>query len=550
MEKTPLAENEAIPRGIQLLHDNFYNKGTAFTLKERKVLGLEGLLPPAVFTIEEQVMRILENFRKKPSDIEKYIFLTALMDRNLTLFYRTLIDNIEEMLPIIYTPTVGQACMEFSHIFRRPNGLFLTAEQKGRFSELMGQWHEKDIKVIVVTDGERILGLGDLGAAGMGIPIGKLTLYTVCAGIHHRHCLPVLIDVGTHNVNQLNDPLYIGLRQDRIRGDLYDEILDEFTTSARENFPGVLIQFEDFGNRNAFRVLTRYRRRFCCFNDDIQGTACVTLAGLYNAMRVTKASFKNQRILFLGAGEAGIGIGEMIVAAMLEEGLPLQEAREKCWFVDSKGLIVKDRDYLTDQKKPFAHGHPHLPDLLSSIQTLRPTVLIGVSGLGGAFNRKVLKTMAEINRKPIIFALSNPTSKSECTAAEAYTWTEGRAVFASGSPFPASVLDGKALIPSQANNAYVFPGVGLGVIESGASQVTDAMFLAAAQALATQVSAKDIADGLLYPSFQKIRHISTVIAAAVAQMAADQGLANKNIPGDYFNHMQTCMYDPRYVPYV
>ncbi len=519
-------------------------------MAERKALGLEGLLPPAVFSMEEQAHRILENFRKKPTDIEKYIFLIALMDRNLTLFYRVLLDHIEEMLPIIYTPTVGQACLEYSHIFRRPNGLFLTAEQKGRFSQLLGEWHEKEVRVIVVTDGERILGLGDLGAAGMGIPIGKLNLYTVCAGIHHRHCLPVVIDVGTHNVEQLNDPLYIGLRQDRIHGQRYDDILEEFMIAAQEHYPGVLIQFEDFGNQNAFRLLNKYRDRFCCFNDDIQGTACVTLAGIFNAIRIAGGGFKDQKILFLGAGEAGIGIGELIVSAMIQGGMEEIEARSKCWFVDSKGLVVKGRDHLAEHKLPFAHEHRHLANFYSSIQALQPTIIIGVSGLGGAFDKKVLQKMAEINRRPIIFALSNPTSKSECTAAEAYTWTEGRAVFASGSPFPSVTIEGKTCDPSQGNNAYVFPGIGLGIVESGASRVTDKMFLAAARTLAAQVSDDDLCKERLFPPFREIRRISARIAAAVAELATEAGVAKKNLQGDLETHMENSMYKPRYVPYV
>ena len=550
MTKGNLPDLGKFPTGIQLLHDNLLNKGTAFTAAERKALGLEGLLPAAVFTIEEQVRRIFENFRKKPTDIEKYIFLIALMDRNLTLFYRVLLDNIEEMLPIIYTPTVGQACLEYSHIFRRPNGLFLTAVKKGRFSDLIGQWHEKDVKVIVVTDGERILGLGDLGAAGMGIPIGKLNLYTVCAGIHPSHCLPVLIDVGTHNVGQLNDPLYLGLRRDRIRGELYDEILEEFMTAANEHFPGVLVQFEDFGNQNAFRLLNKYRDRYCCFNDDIQGTACVTLAGLYNATRAIGGRFSDQKVLFLGAGEAGIGIGELIVSAMIQEGLGEMEARQKCWFVDSKGLVVKNRDRLAEHKLPFAHDHPYIPDFFTSLEAIRPTAIIGVSGLGGAFNKKVLKKMAKINDRPVIFALSNPTSKSECTAEEAYTWTEGRAIFASGSPFPPVTINGVTREPSQGNNAYVFPGIGLGVIESCSRKVTDGMFLNAARTLAFQVSDFDIARDRLYPSFQEIRRISAEIAVAVAETAYNENLGEKILDGDLRKHMEDSMYEPSYVPYV
>ncbi|HZE20652.1 MAG TPA: NAD-dependent malic enzyme, partial [Desulfobaccales bacterium] len=459
------------PTGVDLLRDPALNKGTGFTKEEREILGLQGLLPPAPQTMEVQVMRVLENLRKKPNDIEKYIFMIGLQDRNKTLFYRMVIDYIEEMMPIIYTPTVGEACLEYGHIFRRPRGIFISAKDRGRMPELLRNWPYKDIRIIVATDGERILGLGDLGADGMGIPVGKLALYTACAGIHHAYSLPVTLDVGTENEDLLNDPLYIGLKQRRLRGTAYDDFIEEFIVAVEEVFPRTLVQFEDFGNINAFRLLERYRERICCFNDDIQGTAAVTLAGLYSALRIKGGQLREQTFLFVGAGEAGLGTAELIVAAMVAEGLSLEEARQRCWFVDSKGLLVKSRSDLTGRKLRFAHDYEALNDLAATVEALKPTGLIGVSGKHGLFTRQVLEAMGRVNERPMIFSLSNPTSKSECTAEEAYMATEGRAIFASGSPFDPVTVGNKTLVPAQGNNVYIFPGMGLGVIASGARQV-------------------------------------------------------------------------------
>jgi malate dehydrogenase (oxaloacetate-decarboxylating)(NADP+) len=438
-----------LPTGIALLRDPTLNKGSAFTLEERESLGLTGLLPPRVHTIDEQVQRILENLRKQSTDIERYVYLIALQDRNKTLFYRVLLDNIEELMPIVYTPTVGQACLQFGHIFRRPRGVYITARDKGRVAELLGNWPYNDVRIIVVTDGERILGLGDLGADGMGIPVGKLALYSVCAGIHPSLSLPVTLDMGTDNAQLLEDPLYIGLQHPRIRGEMYDEMVEEFILAVQQVFPGALIQFEDFANRNAFRLLQQYRDQVCCFNDDIQGTAAVTVAGIFSALRITGGSLREQRFLFLGAGEAGLGTGELLVSALVDEGLTAEEARRCCWYFDSKGLIVKSRSDLSSHKLLYAHDHPPVTDFLAAVEALRPQGIIGVSGQAQLFTPEILESMGRINERPIVFSLSNPTSKAECTAEEAYTRTEGRALFASGSPFDPVVLHGRTLYPSQ-----------------------------------------------------------------------------------------------------
>ncbi|MGD8243311.1 MAG: NAD-dependent malic enzyme [Desulfobacterales bacterium] len=539
-----------MPTGASLLHDNRYNKGTAFTREERKKFQIEGLLPPRVFTIEDQVARAITLFRNKPTDIEKNVFLMSLLDRNLTLYNRILVEFLEEMMPIVYTPTVGEACQQYSHNFRKPQGLFINAEQKGRLVELLAQWTVKDVRVIVVTDGERILGLGDLGAQGMGIPVGKLSLYAACAGIPLPNCLPITIDVGTNNADFLNDPLYIGLKQPRIRGEEYDALLEEFITAVETVFPEALLQFEDFANINAFRLLEKYRDRLCSFNDDIQGTACVCLAGLQAAARMKNESITDQTILFLGAGSAGTGIGELVVSAMTAEGLAEEEAYRRCWFVDSKGLIVKSRENLADHKRPFASEHPYQPDFLSALHSLKPTAIVGVSGQPSTFNKKVLAAMAQYNERPVIFALSNPTSKSECTAQEAYTWTEGRGIFASGSPFEPVKLGEKTFVPGQGNNAYVFPGVGLGVIAVRARRVPDEMFLVAANALADQTLDEDFTVGRLYPSWSQIRKISLKIAVAVAEIAYRDGLAREPRPDDLEAFIQSQMFTPEYENYV
>jgi malate dehydrogenase (oxaloacetate-decarboxylating)(NADP+) len=538
------------PTGDALLKDPAVNKGTAFTEKEREALGLRGLLPPHVHTQAEQVARVLWNLRRKPSDLEKYIFMTSLQDRNTTLFYRVIIDNIKELMPIIYTPTVGQACQEYGHIFRRPRGIFISARDKGRVADVLRNWPLKDIRIIVVTDGERILGLGDLGADGMGIPVGKLSLYTACAGIDPSFSLPVMIDVGTENEELLNDPLYIGLKQRRLRGEPYDELIEEFILAVEEVFPRALIQFEDFGNANAFRLLEKYRNVVCTFNDDIQGTASVTLAGLLSALRITGGKLSDQRLLFLGAGEAGIGSANLATYAMTEEGLSIEEARKCCWFFDSKGLVVKSRTGLAEHKVPYAQDFEFITDFVSAIRRLRPTAIIGFSGKPGLFDRQVMEAMCAINERPIIFSLSNPTSKAECTPEGAYSCTDGRAIFACGSPFDPVTIHGKTLYPAQGNNVYVFPGVGLGVIVSGARHVSDEMFFVAAKTLAQKVSRGDLDKGRVYPPLTKIREVSVCIAEAVARVAYERELATKEIPADLQQYIKDLMYDPHYHSYV
>jgi len=543
-------KTELLASGYDLLHNPTLNKGIAFTEQERDALGLRGLLPPRISSQEEQVCRALENLRMKPTDLERYIFMIALQDRDETLFYRTVLDHLEELMPIIYTPTVGRACQEYGHIFRRPRGVFISIRDAGRISRVLRNWPYKDIRVIVVTDGERILGLGDLGADGMGIPIGKLSLYTACAGVNPSLCLPVTLDAGTNNEKCLNDPLYIGLQQRRIRGAAYDIFVDEFVSAVQALFPHALIQFEDFANHNAFRLLKKYQDRACVFNDDIQGTASVVLAGIHSASRTTKQRLRDQKFLFFGAGEAGTGIGNLIVLALKEEGLVEAEARSRCWFIDSKGLVVKRRTDLAEHKGRFAHDHEFMADPVSAIDRLRPTAIIGCSGQRGLFSAEILKRMAQINERPMIFALSNPTSKAECTAEEAYHLTDGRAIFASGSPFDSVVIDGKRLIPGQGNNAYIFPGVGLGIVVSESRLVTDEMFLAAARALADEVTDADLDEGRIYPALKRIREVSLAIAVATAEVAYKRGLSRARKPVDLRSHIKAQMFEPSYRSYV
>lgn len=536
--------------GTALLNNPYLNKGIAFTKEERTFFGLQGLLPPAVLTLEQQIVRLMENVRAQSSDIDRYITMMSLYDRNVTMFYKALIDHIEELMPIVYTPTVGKACQIYTQIYQRPRGIFISAEDRGKISRILQNWPYQDLRIIVVTDGERILGLGDLGANGMGIPVGKLALYTACAGIEPTSGLAVTIDTGTENKGLLEDPLYIGLRQGRLKGKPYDELVEEFITAVQEVFPDTLIQFEDFAAHNAIRFLKHYRDKVLMFNDDIQGTAAVALAGILSALRLTGGRLKDQRILFLGAGEAGTGIADLAVYAMMNEGISREEGSRRCWFMDSRGLVVKSRNDLAEHKVPYAHDHEPVKDLLGAVERLKPTVLVGVSGQPGAFTKQVVQAMARINDRPVIFALSNPTSKAECTAEEAYGWSGYRAIFASGSPFGAVEGKGRTFVPGQGNNVYIFPGVGLGAIVSKARHVTDEMFLTAAKTLAGRVSEEDLHLGRLYPSLTKVREVSIAIAESVADVAYKSGLARGERPDDLCGLIKSRMYDPVYKSYI
>ncbi len=538
------------PRGVALLREPTLNKGTAFTLAERDALGLRGLLPAHVLTQEDQVARVLENFHRLQTPLAKYIMLESLHDRNEALFFRVLTDYPDEMMPIVYTPTVGLACQEFGHIFRRPRGMYLSLDDRGHVGQILRNWPQHEVAMIVVTDGERILGLGDLGASGMGIPIGKLALYTACAGIDPGKCLPVVLDVGTNNPRFLSDPLYLGLARPRATGEEYDALVDEFLDATQEVFPGVVVQFEDFANHNAFRLLAKWRDEICCFNDDIQGTAAVTVAGIFSALRVTGRPMREQTFMCLGAGEAATGISDLLVQAMVDDGMAEAQARGRCWLVDSKGLVVAGRGDLAHHKKPYAHAHAPVPDFLSAVKALEPTAIIGVSATPNTFTEDVVRAMAAHNERPIVFALSNPTSRSECTAQQAYEWSDGRALFASGSPFPAASVRGRHFVPRQGNNSYIFPGVGLGLLASQATRATDAMFMAAARTLATTVGESDLAQGSLYPPLSAVRHVSAQIAAAVAEVAFAGGLARIERPRDLLAYVEGLMYDPRYPVYA
>src|SRR6202790_376151 len=498
--------------GYDLLRNSRLNKGTAFTDEERHAGHIDGLLPPASITIELPVARLHAELANLDNDLQKYLLLSDLQARNETLFYAVLMSDPASFMPIVYTPTVGEACQKFDHIFREARGMYLPISARGRLREILNNWSQMDVRFIVVTDGERILGLGDLGVGGMGIPIGKLALYTACAGVPPQYCLPVTLDVGTNNQNLLDDPLYLGLRQNRVRGENYNAFIDEFVDAVQVLYPKCCIQWEDFANINAVPILERYRDRICTYNDDIQGTAAVALAGVFGALRISGQKLTEQRFLFLGGGSAATGIAELISEAMTLEGSTIAAARSRNALFDVKGLMVRSRTDLAEFQKPFAQDHAPISVFADAVKALRPTGIVGVSTVPKLFNQQVIEAMTEINERPIIFPYSNPTSRSECTAEEAYRWSQGRAIFASGSPFPPVEVAGKTFVPGQGNNVYIFPAMGMAIFATEAKRVTEEMFIVAARAVAEQVTEENISTGLIYPPQDRIFAASLHVA--------------------------------------
>jgi malic enzyme len=545
-------------KGKALLLDPHTNKGTAFTLREREELDLCGLLPPRVSTIEEQLNRVYENFSSKESPLEKFIFMSGLQDRNETLFFRLSHEKIDEVMPIVYTPVVGEACQKYSHIYRRGRGLYIGYDQRNNIEKMLQNYHVPNPSVIVVTDGERILGLGDQGAGGMGIPIGKLCLYTLCAGVSPYSTLPITLDVGTDNEERLGDPLYIGLRQKRVRGDEYQDFVDRFVAAVQRVFPNVLLQWEDFLKGNAIKQLDRFRSRLTTFNDDIQGTAAVVLSGIYGGLRITGQEMKDQRLVFAGAGASAHGIAELFVSALVESGIPLDEAKKRIWTVDTKGLVTDDRQGLEDFKAQYARPVAEVANwqcadrnritLEEVVANAKPTILIGVSATPGTFSESVVRLMSKINERPLIFPLSNPTSKSECTAEQAVQWSDGRAIVATGSPFAPVMYKGEKHRIGQCNNAFIFPGVGLGVCVARATHISDGMFLDAAKALADQVTREDLRESAVYPNLASIRDCSAAVAKAVIRRAVSEGHAEPGILMNLDKTVAQAMWFPEYLP--
>jgi malic enzyme len=544
-------------RGESVLRDPLTNKGTAFTEAERAELGLLGLVPPAVSSIDQQLARVYENYRVKQTPLERYIHLASLQDRNETLFFRLLHDHIQEMMPIVYTPVVGEACQRYSHIYRRPRGLYISYDQRHQIGAILAN-HPRPPAIIVVTDGERILGLGDQGVGGMGIPTGKLCLYTACAGIPPGLTLPIMLDVGTNNRERLEDPLYLGLRHQRIRGPEYQDFLDRFVDAVMRVFPDAVLQWEDFLKANALTQLARYRDRLCTFNDDIQGTAAVALAGVYAALRTTGRAMHDQRLVLAGAGASAQGIAHLFESALGEAGLTVAEARQRIGTVDSQGLVTQARAQMEDYKAAYARPLQEVASyacrdaacitLEETIRNFKPTILIGTSGAPGLFTEEVVGAMAAVNERPIVFPLSNPTSKSECTAEQAIRWSGGRAIVATGSPFDPVVFGGETRRIGQGNNAFVFPGVGLGLWVGRVRRVTDAMFLDAARALSQVVSQADLDHGAVYPELTRIRDCSHAVACAVIRRAVVEGHASPRVVDGLDETVQRAMWFPEYRP--
>jgi malate dehydrogenase (oxaloacetate-decarboxylating)(NADP+) len=532
--------------GIELLHDPSLNKSTAFTEAEKQALGLVGLVPDIAETEQLQLQRVNLQLAQKPTDLERYIYLINLLDHNETLFYRTVMSDPARFLPIVYDPTIGEACLKFGHIYRQARGMYLSITKRGKVREILNNWPQKDVRFICVTDGGRILGLGDLGANGAGIPIGKLQLYTACAGVPPQYLLPMYLDAGTNNEQYLHDPLYLGMRKARpATADLFS-FVDEFVEAVRELFPKCCIHFEDWTGADAVHLLQRYRDKYCVYNDDVQGTAGITLAGMINAAKLKGTKLKDEKYLFLGAGSAGIGLADLLCSALVAQGMNLKEAQSRVYMFDINGLLEASRTDLLDFQMPYAHQHAPTRDFVAAIESIKPSTIIGVSTIGGAFNQKVIEAMARINDRPVILALSNPTEHAECTPEQAYAWSKGKAIYAAGVQFAPVHYNGQTFLPGQANNFYIFPAVGMAIFATQAKRVTDEMFIEAGQAVADQVPADLLKQGLLYPLQSNILETEIQTAARVAKLVFDSGLARVSRPTDMVALIRQHVYKPEY----
>lgn len=523
-------ENTVSKRGLALLKDPFLNKSTAFTEDEKQKLGLIGLVPDIVETEAIQIQRVMMQLSHKHSNLDRYIYLVNLLDHNETLFYKTIMSDPARFLPIIYAPTIAEACLKFGHIYRQPRGLYLSIERRGQVKKILQNWPKKDVRFICVTNGGRILGLGDLGANGMGIPIGKLQLYTAAAGVPPDSLLPMFLDSGTNNTQCLEDSLYLGLRRKRVTTDELYSFVDEFIDAVQDVFPKCCVHFEDWTGIDALNLLERYRNKYCVFNDDIQGTAGITLAGMINAAKLKGTKLQDEKFLFLGAGSAAIGLANLLSSALIMTGMSPEKAHSQIFMFDIQGLLESTRTDLNQFQRPYAHSHRPIKNFLEAIKCIKPTVLIGVSTMGGAFTQDVIDLMAQLNARPIIFAMSNPTDHAECTAEQAYQWSNGRAIYAAGVQFAPVLYQGKIFLPSQANNLYIFPAIGLAVFVTQAKRVTDKMFIVAAQAVANQVSEEQLQQGLLYPLQSNILDVEIQSAIQIANVIFDEQLASVERP--------------------
>jgi malate dehydrogenase (oxaloacetate-decarboxylating)(NADP+) len=532
--------------GTELLRDPSLNKSTAFTEAEKQALGLVGLIPDVTETEDLQLQRVNLQLAEKPTDLERYIYLTNLLDHNETLFYRTVMSDPARFLPIVYDPTIGEACLKFGHIYRQTRGMYLSMTRRGKVKEILKNWPQKDVRFICVTDGGRILGLGDLGANGAGIPIGKLQLYTACAGVPPQYLLPMYLDAGTNNEQYLHDPLYLGMRKTRPSTEELYSFVDEFVQAVQEVFPKCCIHFEDWTGKDAVHLLQRYRDKYCVYNDDVQGTAGITLAGMINAAKIKGTKLKDEKYLFLGAGSAGIGLANLLCSALVAQGMTLKEAQSRVYMFDINGLLESTRKDLFDFQMPYAHQHAPTRDFVAAIESIKPTTIIGVSTIGGAFNQKVIEAMARINERPVILALSNPTEHAECTPEQAYTWSKGKAIYAAGVQFPPVHYNGQTFLPGQANNFYIFPAIGMAIFATQAKRVTDEMFIEAGQSVADQVPSELLKQGLLYPLQSNILESEIQTAARVAKLVFDSGLATVPRPTDMVAFIRKHVYKPEY----